>query len=111
MNRIIYQKGNYRIVELEDTVHFVDDLKGDMFNPECCPDIHIDDLKKQEKEFEQIVSYHGVYGYSLERWNPKIDKGWEHIDSCWGFVGEYNENDDQFNHYIVEELKNKLNKG
>jgi hypothetical protein len=107
MNRIIYQKGNYRVVELQDTIYFVDDLKGDT-NPKYVDHITPKELKEEELAFERFVEQNGVYGYSLERWNSEIDKGWEHIDSCWGFIGQYNENDDQFNHYIVEELKTQI---
>lgn len=106
--RIIYEENNYRIIEQLDECFDLEDLKGDCFNPKHNPSIDIDTLKQEEIDFESLVNNEGVFGYVLEKWNPEIDKGWEHVDSCWGFVGQYNENEEKFNHYIIGELKKQI---
>jgi len=68
MEKIIYSKGQYRIVEVDD-------------------------------------EYFDIFGYVLEKWNPEIDKGWEPVDNCFGFVGPYG-TDNQ--HYIVDEFINTI---
>jgi hypothetical protein len=98
MSRIIFKQGNYRIVEHQDTITNIEDLAGDAFNTE----LELDG-------FKQYVFYNGVFGYALERWNPSIDMGWEFVDSCFGFVGEYDEHIEEFNHYIIEEFKTFIN--
>lgn len=95
----------YRIIEIEDHFFNFEDLKGDCFNPKVNTDIDSKKLAKEEREFEDLVNREGVFGYALERWNPSIGIGWEHVDSCYGFVGQYNENQERFKHYIVDELK------
>lgn len=94
----------YRIVEREDLYFCMKDLKGDTFNPVHNHDIDPDKLRDEELLFEAEVYREGVYGYVLERWNPEYNKGWEHADSCWGFVGAYDPKSDRYNHYIVDEL-------
>lgn len=103
--RIIYSKDNFRITEKPDDIIDLDHLKGDCFNPEHNPDIDPAKLKRDERDFERLVGREGVYGYTLERWNPEVGQGWEHVDSCWGFVGQYSEFVEAFNHYIVDEMK------
>lgn len=97
-------KNSFRIVEIEDISYNLDDLKGDSFNPKHNPEIDPDELKRQEKSFEKEVNEDGVFGYVLEQWNPSVGVGWENKDSCWGFVGRYDEKTN--NHYIVEEFRN-----
>jgi len=106
--RIIYEEKKYRIIERHDDDIDLDNLKGDSYNPRVNTDIPEEKLKEEEKAFERLVNDEGVYGYVLERWNPGVGKGWEHVDSCWGFVGQYNPKEDVFNHYIVEELKGQI---
>ena len=105
VNRIIFQSGPYRIIEMQDEFFSLKDLKGDVFKPECCPEIDEAELKRQELDFENKVELLGVYGYELQYWASSIDKGWTCIDSCWGFVGMFDANSDEYNHYIVDELK------
>ena len=109
-NKVIYTSPceAYRISEYLDTDADIENLKGDTYNPTACPDIPIEELKRQEREFLDLVNREGVFGYELERWNPKPDTGWEHVDSCWGFVGQYSPSDESFNHYIVDEMKNTI---
>ena len=106
--RIIFEKDAYRIIEVPDEYADMGDLKGDTYNPSVNDDIPIDELKRQEKDFESLVNNEGVYGYALEKWNPDVGIGWEHVDSCFGFVGQYSESEDIFNHYIVGELKDQI---
>jgi len=105
--RVLFKKDNYRIVEFRDDHFNMEDLKGDCYNPEVNYDIAPETLKSQEQDFENKVYGEGVYGYELQEWNPEVDAGWEHIDSCWGFVGAYEESGDN-NHYIVEYLKSQI---
>lgn len=94
----------FRVVELVDSDTEFFELCGDSFdqlsNPDKCPLV----LKKEEDEFRQVVLEEGVYGYELQRWNPEPGAGWEHIDGCWGFIGEYSAESSNRNHYIVPEL-------
>ncbi len=96
----------YRIVEHEDDSYDLDNLKGDMFNPKVNTSISEAQLKKEEIEFERLIEREGVYGYELEKWDSSPGVGWTHVDSCWGFVGQYDENDTSgiFKHYIVDEF-------
>ena len=111
-NRIIFETENkaYRIVEIPDCDVDLDNLKGDTYNPKVNTDIDSIELKRQEREFEDLVSREGVFGYALERWNPEPGIGYEHVDSCFGFVGSYSPSDRSglFNHYIVDELKSQI---
>lgn len=106
---IVFKKDKYRIVEIEDFHFELESLKGDCFNPDVNTDIDPIELKKQELEFESKVECHGVFGYALEIWDEKIDMGWTHIDSCFGFIGRYDPKIEEFNHYIIEELKGQIN--
>ena len=108
--RIIFETPDktYRIVEHADEHTQMDDLKGDCYNPECNPDLDSSQLRTEELHFEELVNREGVFGYVLEKWNPAPSVGYEHVDSCWGFVGYFSENEEIFNHYIVEELKSQI---
>lgn len=108
--KIIFKSacGMYRITETQDDCYDLRSLKGDDYNHEVNPNIPIEKLKLEEKQFEKLVNDVGVYGYTLEKWNPMPDHGWEHVDSCWGFVGSYDPNEEHYNHYIVDELKGKI---
>lgn len=98
--KIIKEILDYRIIEVRDDNFDMEDLKGDTyehdFNGDICPIV----LSQEEKDFEDKINYQGVYGYVLEKWNAEIDQGWEHVDSCWGFVGDYEDE----KHYIVDEF-------
>ena len=109
----IYESKNkeYRIVEIQDEYADMENLKGDTFSAKVNPDLDPVQLRKEEKEFERLVNGVGVFGYVLEKWNPTPGIGWEHVDSCFGFVGQYDSRVEIFNHYIVEELKNQIKEG
>ena len=108
--RVIKSIGEYRIIEHEDDSdeYMLATLKGDCFDPSVNPEIDPLIMLKEEREFERKVESEGVFGYALERWNPAIGKGWEHVDSCWGFVGAYDSTVPEFNHYIVAELESAI---
>jgi hypothetical protein len=108
--RVIYKKGQYRIIELPDHTLTWADAKGDRFNPKFNKDVSKKELKKQELAFEQFIDEHQAYGFMLEYWDPTIGQGWQHVDSCFGFIGKYNPKDSRFNHYIVKELKTLIPK-
>jgi len=109
--RVIFEQDNYRIVEHVDADYSLEDLKGDMFDHSYHPGFDAESLRDEERHFEELVSREGVYGYELERWNPAVSAGWEHINSCWGFVGQYSETDESFKHYIVDEMKQTIAEG
>lgn len=108
--RVVYETDDkqYRIIEHADEFAELSNLKGDIFNPEVNPDIDPERLKEEERHFEELVAREGVYGYVLERWNAEPGTGYEHVDSCWGFVGQYTPTEGIFNHYIVDELKAQI---
>lgn len=107
-HRIIYQKDNFRIIELLDKYYDMENLKGDSYNPKYITEIDVAELKRQEIKFENEVYNNGVYGYELQAWNSEIDQGWTFIDSCWGFVGSYDSKSEKYNHYIIDELKSQI---
>ena len=103
--KTIWVNGIYRITEEYDLRYSMQDLKGECFDPRLNEGVPLERLKKDELDFERYVERHGVYGYTLEQWNPEIGQGWEHVDSCWGFVGQYS---DSNQHYIVDEMKDMI---
>lgn len=104
MVKIIWIDGPYRIIERDDCAFSLDDLCGDMYRPECHPDIPKDTLERELKAFTDLVESEGVFGYELQKSCP-LCKTWTHVDSCYGFVGQYDASRPEFNHYIVDELK------
>ena len=111
--RVIFEDKGFRVIELQDENADMDNLKGDCFNPKHIVEMHsegmtVEQLKTEEREFEELVGREGVFGYVLEKWNSEVGKGWEHVDSCWGFVGQYTPTEQTFNHYIVDELKSQI---
>ena len=103
--KVICQIKNYRIIEEIDDISTMEDLKGDSFDIEYFTSE--EERLKCEEAFKRSVYEKGVFGYTLEKWNPEIGIGWEHVDSCWGFIGAHNE-DNQ--HYIIDEFKYIINK-
>ena len=101
---VIWKESNHRIIEIEDFNVSMSDLKGDCFDPEVNPGLDPEVLKADEERFEQRVSDDGVYGYALQEWDPEVDAGWTHKDSCFGFVGRHA----VYDHYIVGELKGAI---
>lgn len=70
-----------------DDYYDMDDLKGDIFNPNFRDDIKPEVLKREEEEFEERVHRMGVYGIIAEYRKDENAK-WEHADSCCGFIGD-----------------------
>ena len=106
-HRIVWESDDeqFRILEIPDMYADMDSLKGDSYNAAVNTATDPERLAKEERHFEELVEREGVFGYVLERWNPAPGCGYEHVDSCWGFVGQYTPTDPTFNHYIVDELK------
>ena len=102
---ILYTQENYRIIEHVDDFTSIENLKGDCFKPEQMPHLTVEEVKTEETMFERRVEWEGVYGYELQVWNPEVNRGWEFVDSCFGFVGTYEDH----NHYIVDEFKAAIN--
>ena len=103
---VIYQNGQYRITESEECEWSMEELKGDCFKPANNQHMHPISLAQAEKLFEREVEDGGVYMYELQIWNSEVDGGWEHVDSCGGFVGNYEDE----RHYIVDEFKTYIDK-
>ena len=106
--RVLFSNYNYRIIEEADLDVDYDLLCSDMFKPTANPSVNVIELHEEERRFIAKVEREGVFGYVLERWNPEINCGWEHVDSVWGFVGKYDPEYEEFNHYIVEEMRGKI---
>lgn len=111
MRRIIFETEDkvYRIIETEDDDFDIEDLKGDCYNPDVNPDEDPKILSLQEERFERRVYEKGVYGYTLEKWNPSPECGYEVVDSCFGFVGKYDPTNQDYNHCIVDEMRETIN--
>lgn len=105
MSKVIYTQGEYRIIEVTDECSSIEDLSGDCFDPAVNPDVSPTLLVKEQRAFVSLVSSVGVFGYVLEKWNSEINQGWECVDSCFGFVGPY-DTDNQ--HYIIDEYINTI---
>lgn len=79
----------------------IEDLKGDTYNVELNADTVPGGkrtIEAQEKAFMELIERDGVWGFVIEYRKPacgtcgrKAD--WEHVDSCWGFVGEIEESE------------------
>jgi hypothetical protein len=100
-DNVIWTAVDWRILECIDESYDFDDLCGDTFNSALNPEIPSDQMERELREFTDKVNNEGVYGYVLEQWNPAVGVGWEHQDSCWGFVGRHRDE----NHYIVAEMQ------
>jgi len=104
MEKEVYKKDNFRILEVPMEDIDIDELKGDCFKKEFCPELSEVELFREERDFESKVFNEGVYGYVLEKWDGSIGQGWTYIDSCFGFIGKHSDE----NHYIVDEFINIL---
>ena len=69
----------------DDSGMSFEDLTGDTFNAEAHPDIPQERMDRERKEEMDRINREGVYGVVGEYWNGEE---WEHVDSCWGFVGD-----------------------
>lgn len=100
---IIFETEKYRIVAFEDHDWSMEELKGDVR-------YSID----EEFRFENRVAMEGVWGFELQKAvkyacnedSTKTLVEYEHVDSCWGFVGLKDEQGN--NHYIVDEMKQSI---
>ncbi len=95
MEHTIYSQGNYRIVAISDLDSTFSDLVGDCAN-----------TPEEIQMYERLIEQKGVYGFELQYWNAAVGEGWEHVDSCYGFIGLKDE--DGNDHYIVDELKSQI---
>ncbi len=74
------------LLEVIPDIHFnMDDLKGDTYNHKVNHDIPIAQLLTEERNFELKVERQGVYGLIGKARNNQGE--WDHVDSCFGFVG------------------------
>ena len=65
----------------------LDDLLGDMYNPDVNPDIEPEKLEQEKKWELDRIDRDGVWGVIGEYKCP-ICGHWVQVDSCWGFVGD-----------------------
>lgn len=110
MAKVIWKSkdSKHRILEHHDLNYSLNDLLGDSFCPKVNYNMDASKLALEKIEFLDKVESEGVYGYELQEWNPVPDTGWQGLESCWGFVGTYEDEE----HYIdiVEEMKGKVEK-
>lgn len=108
--RLIFKTDDsvYRILEYLDETATLDDLKGDCYNPKYVTDIEPELLRRDELKFERRVENEGAFGYVLEKWNAKPGIGYESLDSCWSFVGQYVPDAEGYDHYIISEMKQTI---
>lgn len=78
--------GLFRIVLVEDDNYNFEDLCGDCYKPEACPEIEVTTLARQKRAFRARVKSQGVYGAVLQVRAIPTDE-WTNIDSIWGLVG------------------------
>jgi hypothetical protein len=107
--RTIAQYRGWRITEELDPHWSFSSLEGDAFDPEVNTEMRFEDLKRQQQRFRTQVNSDGVWGYTLQKWNPAVGKGWEFVDSCWGFVGRYNSETNP--HHVVSEYMERIYSG
>jgi len=107
MKRTIYTKGPFRIIEIPDEFATLENLEGDCFCLKVNPDQDAKQLEIDQKKFRQKVYDEGVFGYVLEKWNPEVGVGWETVDSCWGFVGQYQEDAESIMILLMEQTIEK----
>jgi hypothetical protein len=91
----------WRVVEMPYAGWTLGKLEGDRYDPKVNIDISPKVLEREKLDFKTRVYNEGIWGYALERWNSEIGKGWEHVASCWGFIGRHTEGQNE--HYIVYE--------
>lgn len=110
MKKIIFETSDkqYRITEYEDNYSTLEEMMGDTYDPLVNVDISPELLEKQKQNFIKLIDDNGVFGYVLEKWNPAAGAGYETVDSCFGFIGRYDETDENFKHYIIEEMKGQI---
>ena len=78
--------GLTQIIMVEDDDYNFEDLCGDMFNPEACPDIPAEQLAREKRNFRARVNRNGVHGVIVQcRATPTAE--WVDVESCWGWVG------------------------
>lgn len=99
METVVRAIGEYRVVEVADTNYSLEDLKGDVYDRDVNPEIPEEEMARQEAAFEAEVEREGVFGYVLQRWEPAVGVGWVTEESCYGFVGCFEDHA----HDIVEE--------
>lgn len=107
--KVIYQKLRFRIIEVIDECTTFEDLIGDCYSPDANPDIDKETLASDLRKFMRRYDSECVYGYELQEWNSEIDGGWTHLDSCYGFLGQYQKNAESYDHYIIQEYIDQIN--
>lgn len=85
--RVDPTESKVRLRIVPDDLSDIDDLAGDVFDPEVNSDIPRDRLEHQREEFIDRVNRDGVWGIVGEFYDETKYR-WEHADSCWGFVGD-----------------------
>jgi hypothetical protein len=79
--------GLCRIVMIQDDDYNFEDLCGDCYKPEACPDIEVTTLARQKRAFRARVNREGVWGVILQcRPDPTCE--WVDVESVWGLVGK-----------------------
>ena len=75
----------------DESYHSIDDLFGDIYNPDVNIDINPERLAKEEQEAIERADREGIWGivgkFKCNCNCPRCD-GWHTSDSVWGFVGD-----------------------
>jgi hypothetical protein len=111
MKRIIFENETHRIIELEDS-NFKESSLNELIDWWFRSEHDEESIEYQfeKNNFINNVYKSGVYGYSLQEKNPRFNKGWKILDTVWSFVGQYNPNVEELDHYPVKEFKQKISK-
>ena len=72
----------YRVVQDDDWD--IEDMKGDCFNPKYVYHLSAEELKEQEREYDEMLYTEGVWGCIIEEKCEHCGV-WSNTDSCWGF--------------------------
>lgn len=78
-------RGDMRIVCSPEMCIDIEDMEGDMFNPDANPDIHPRILAKQREEWIDMLERDGVWNYSGEVFDGE---DWQHIDGIGWIEGD-----------------------
>jgi len=87
------QSGLVKLEILPDDCCCYEDLAGDCFDIELNADSVPGGARTiiaQKKAFKAKIEQDGVWGYEISVKCPCCG-GWKFVDSCWGFVGEVDE--------------------
>lgn len=87
----------------------LDDLLGDVYNPDVNTDIHPARLERERKQEIQRINDYGVWGIVGE-YKCECCGQWTQADSVWGFVGD-DWTDSGYDSDVMQATLDELKKG